>query len=130
MYICSESIIGHGVMLEDQWRLKMLFISSCLTRQICHYRVYHYIRYLMCILTSVASVPVRAKCYVSPASEDSGRAKIGARPPVLSHFCSLPNFRATRIFTSTQHISLRSHGKACYEGYVYSGQRTRPHVFV
>ena len=63
----------------------------------------------MCILTSVASVPVRAKCYASPASEDSGRAKIGARAPILSHFCSLPNFRATRIFTSTQHISLRSH---------------------
>ena len=26
-----------------------------------------------------ASIPVRAKCYVSRASEDSGRAKIGAR---------------------------------------------------
>ena len=84
----------------------------------------------MCILTSVASVPVRAKCYVSRASEDSGRAKIGARAPLLSHFCSLPNFRATRIFTSTRHVSLRSHENASYEGYVYSDLRTRPHVSV
>ena len=30
-------------------------------------------------LACVASVPVRAKCYVSRASEDSSRAKIGAR---------------------------------------------------
>ena len=30
-------------------------------------------------LACVASVPAQAKCYVSRASEDSGRAKIGAR---------------------------------------------------
>ena len=30
-------------------------------------------------LACVASVPVRAKCYASCASDDSGRAKIGAR---------------------------------------------------
>ena len=30
-------------------------------------------------LACVASVPVRAKCFVSRASEDSSRAKIGAR---------------------------------------------------
>ena len=29
------------------------------------------------LLACVASVPVRAKCYVSGASEDSGRVKIG-----------------------------------------------------
>ena len=32
-----------------------------------------------CCLACVASVPVRAKCYVSRASDDSGRVKIGAR---------------------------------------------------
>ena len=31
------------------------------------------------LIACVASVPVRAKCYVSRASEDSSRAKIGAR---------------------------------------------------
>ena len=30
-------------------------------------------------IACVASVPVRAKCYVSRASEDSSRTKIGAR---------------------------------------------------
>ena len=70
----------------------MLFISSCLTRQTCHYRVYHYITIFDVYSYSVVSVPVRTKCYVSRASEDSGRAKIGARAPILSHFWLSPQF--------------------------------------
>ena len=37
--------------------------------------------------------------------------------PLLSLFCSRPNFRATRIFARTRHIALRSYGNACYAGY-------------
>ena len=36
--------------------------------------------------------------------------------PLLSLFCSRPNFRATRIFARTRHIELRSYGNACYAG--------------
>ena len=52
------------------------------------------------IIACAASVPVRAKspakCYVSHASEDSSRAKIGARAK---------KFRVTRIFTRATHSS-------------------------
>ena len=58
-----------------------------------------------------ASVPVRAKCYVSRESEDSGRAKIGARAKKGKEG------EGWRIFTRTRHIALRSHGNACYAGY-------------
>ena len=53
---------------------------------------------LFAYLACVASVPIRAKCYVS--SEDSGRAKLGVREDSLE--CG---------------TALRSHGNACYAGY-------------
>ena len=74
-------------------------------------------------LACVASVPVRAKCCVSRACEDSGRAKFGARakpkgagrggatpspPPFL--FYSRPNFARPGSFAlhSRQILALRS----------------------
>ena len=60
-------------------------------------------------LACVASVPVRAKCYVSRASEDSGRAKILLeKPSTISH---LRGLRESRIFIANvakQHKVLSS----------------------
>ena len=87
-------------------------------------------------LACVASVPVRAKCYVLRASEDSSRAKIGARakkgkeqggggagrewaappPPRSFSFFALAPIFALPESLLARHIALRSHGNACYAG--------------
>ena len=81
-------------------------------------------------IACVASVPVRAKCYVSRASEDSSRAKIGARakkgkerggggaapPPCSFSFVALAPIFARPESLLARHIALRSHGNACYAG--------------
>ena len=59
----------------------------------------------MADLVCVARVTVRAKCYVSRVSKDSGRAKIGSRAEYI-------------------HIALRLHGNTWYAG--YGGPRSSP----
>ena len=67
---------------------------------------------------------MRAKCYWSRTSEDSGRAKIGVRAkkernregvgqhgspfPALFHFCSRPNFRTGTLATQASINPARS----------------------
>ena len=66
-------------------------------------------------IACVGSVPVRAECYVSRASEDSGRAKNGARAKKgkeqnlrshVTHSTSLPRERLLRRLLSAPNCDL------------------------